>query len=86
MTTGEKLSSCNSIVSFPEYRGALDLSQGQVETPPLDVVGDFTFQCGMGMLHGYVKAVEDPSKVDLPAIARQVSAIRQPAGASCCAR
>ena len=75
----DKLSSCNYIVSFPEYQGQLDLSQGQLETPPLDVTGDFTFQCGMGMLHGYVKAVKDTTNVDLKAIARQVAAFT-PAG------
>ena len=81
----DKLSSCNYIVSFPEYQGQLDLSQGQLETPPLDVTGDFTFQCGMGMLHGYVKAVKDTTNVDLKAIARQVAAFT-PAGAGHAAR
>jgi len=72
----EKLSSCNYIVNFPEYRGGLDLSTGHVETPYLDVAGDFTFECGMGMLHGYVKAVDDPSKVDLQALKREIGAYR----------
>ena len=76
----EKLSSCNYIVNFPEYRGGLDLSTGHVETPYLDVAGDFTFECGMGMLHGYVKAVDDPSKVDLQALKREISAYRPGSG------
>ncbi len=82
----EKISSCNYIVSFPEYRGALDLSKGQLETPPLEVTEDFTFQCGMGMLHGYVKVVDDTANVDLKAIARQVAAYKPVGGGSCCSR
>jgi plastocyanin domain-containing protein len=82
----DKLSSCNYIVRFPEYQGSLDLSQGQLETPPLDVTGDFTFQCGMGMLHGYVKAVRDTANVDLKAIAREVAAYTPARGGSCCSR
>jgi plastocyanin domain-containing protein len=72
----EKLTSCNSIVRFPEYQGALNLGQGNLETPYLDVAGDFTFECGMGMLHGYVKAVDNTSSVDLEAVKREVSAYR----------
>lgn len=82
----QRLSSCNYIVSFPEYGGSLDLSQGQLETPPLDVSADFRFQCGMGMLHGYVKAVDDTANVDLTAIAREVSGLIPARGRSCCSR
>src|SRR5208337_88599 len=35
------LSSCNRIVSFPEYQGDLDLGQGQLETPFLEITSDF---------------------------------------------
>ena len=70
------LSSCNYIVSFPEYQGVLDLSQGQRETPFLDISQDFTFKCGMGMLHGYVKVVDDVSKVDLKAVGAEVASLR----------
>jgi len=81
------LTSCNYLVDFPEYQGRLDLSQGQLQTPPLDVTTDFTFQCGMGMLHGYVKVVDDISAVDLPAVRRQVAAFK-PAqtAAGCCGK
>jgi plastocyanin domain-containing protein len=81
------LSSCNSVVNFPEYQGGLDLSQGQLETPFLEVSADFTFECGMGMLHGYVKVVDDADNVDLNAVRAQVASYRPTAGAGgCCGR
>jgi plastocyanin domain-containing protein len=82
------LSSCNYLVDFPEYQGRLDLSKGQLETPPLDVTSDFTFQCGMAMLHGYVKVVDDLGTVDMAAVRSTVAAYRPAAGAggSCCGR
>ena len=84
----EKLSSCNYLVNFPEYQGGLDLSQGRLETPYLEVTDDFTFECGMGMLHGYVKVVDDLARVDLQAVRRQVAAFKPAAGAGggCCGR
>jgi plastocyanin domain-containing protein len=80
-----KLSACNSFVYFPDYQGGLDLGKGILETPYLDVAGDFTFECGMGMLHGYVKVVDDITRVDMKAVARQVAAFK-PAngGGGCC--
>jgi len=82
------LSSCNSVVNFPEYQGELDLGQGQLETPFLDITSDFTFECGMGMLHGFVKVVDDTDNVDLKAVRAQVAAFKPRAGASagCCGR
>ena len=80
----EKLSSCNYLVSFPEYQGGLDLSKGQLETPFLEISQDFTFQCGMGMLHGYVKVVDDPSRVDLQEVRRQVAAFKPASTGGCC--
>ena len=76
----DKLSSCNYAVNFPEYQGGLDLSKGQLETPYLTITEDFTFQCGMGMLHGYVKVVPDLAQVDLQAVRRQVAAFKPAAG------
>ncbi len=70
------LTSCNYLVDFPDYQGRLDLSQGQLETPPLEVSRDFTFQCGMAMLHGYVKVVDDLGAVDIAAVRREVAAFR----------
>jgi len=72
----KNLSSCNYAVIFPEYQGGLDLSQGQLETPFLEITSDFTFRCGMGMLHGYVKVVDDTDHIDLKAVRAQVSAFR----------
>jgi uncharacterized protein len=81
------LSGCNSTVDFPEYQGRLNLANGQLETPFLDVSTDFTFQCGMAMLHGYVKVVDDITRVDLAAVSRQVAAYTPAAGAaSCCGK
>ena len=85
--TAGKLSACNYIVSFPEYQGSLDLGKGQLETPLLDITGDFSFQCGMGMLHGYVKVVDDTTNVDLQAVRQSIAAFRPPAGSGgCCGR
>jgi plastocyanin domain-containing protein len=85
--TPARLSACNDIVSFPDYRGSLDLGKGELETPLLDITGDFSFQCGMGMLHGYVKVVDDTTKVDLEAVRKSVAAFRITAGSSgCCGR
>jgi plastocyanin domain-containing protein len=70
------LSGCNSVVVFPEYNGALDFSQRQLETPYLEISKDFTFQCGMGMLHGYVKVVDDIASFDVKAVRRQIDAYR----------
>jgi uncharacterized protein len=81
-----RLSGCNSIVSFPEYQGSLSLAKGQLETPYLEVTQDFGFQCGMGMLHGYVRVVDDISRVDLNAVRKTVAAY-QPSSSgssSCC--
>ena len=85
-----QLTSCNNVVMFPEYNGGLDLAKGQLETPPLTVTKDFTFQCWMGMLHGYVKAVDDLSKVDIKKVKAEVAAYRASSSSggagSCCSR
>jgi sulfite exporter TauE/SafE/plastocyanin domain-containing protein/copper chaperone CopZ len=81
----ESLNSCNSPVDFPEYRGRLDLGKGELETPPLEVSADFTFRCRMGMLNGYVKVVDDISRMDVDAVRKEIENYRAPgAGASCC--
>lgn len=78
----EQLSGCNGTVVFPEYQGQLDISQAdQKETPWLAAEQDFTFQCGMGMLHGYVKVVDDINNVDIDAIKQEVQNYTAPAGA-----
>jgi sulfite exporter TauE/SafE/plastocyanin domain-containing protein/copper chaperone CopZ len=80
----ESLSSCNAIVTFPEYNGSLYLSRGQTETPELTPESDFTFECGMGMLHGYVKVVDDINSIDLDAIKSEVSQYKPASGGGCC--
>ena len=82
---GEQLNACNSTIVFPEYQGQLSLP-GQTETPWLPVTQDFTFQCGMGMLHGYVKVVDDIANVNLEEIKREIENYTPPAGSSqgCC--
>jgi sulfite exporter TauE/SafE/plastocyanin domain-containing protein/copper chaperone CopZ len=84
-----RLNSCNEFVMFPEYNGGLDLSKGQLETPALEISRDFSFQCWMGMLHGYVKAVDDLSKVDASKVRAEVAAYRASSSSGsggCCAR
>jgi uncharacterized protein len=80
----DRLSACNSVVNFPEYQGGLDLGKGQRETPLLDITGDFTFECGMGMLHGFVKVVDDTGNVDLAELRAQVAAFKPRVGAGGC--
>jgi sulfite exporter TauE/SafE/copper chaperone CopZ len=81
-----RLDACNYLVYFPAYQGGLDLSQGRLETPYLEIAEDFTFECGMGMLHGYVKVVEDLTRVDLKEVKRQVAAFKPSVGSGggCC--
>lgn len=64
----EKLNTCNYLVQFPDYRAQLDLKNGQIETPFITPEKDFTFNCNMGMLNGYVKVVDDLNKVNLDEI------------------
>ncbi|HUX41641.1 MAG TPA: sulfite exporter TauE/SafE family protein [Rectinemataceae bacterium] len=71
-----QLDGCNSVVFFPELNGALDLTQGQLSTPPFTVTGDFTFNCSMNMLHGYVKTVADLSKVKTADIRKELASYR----------
>jgi sulfite exporter TauE/SafE len=85
--TAVSLTACNAVVNFPDYQGGLDLKEGQLETPFLDITSDFTFECGMGMLHGYVKVVDDTDNVDLKAVRAQVAAFKpRPGGGGCCGR
>jgi uncharacterized protein len=80
----EKLNSCNNIVAFPAYGGQIDLSAGELETPELNVTEDFTFQCGMGMLNGYAKVVDDVNNIDIEAIKKEVESFVPAAGSGGC--
>lgn len=79
----ENLNSCNYLVDFPELNGELNL-QKTAETPEIVPQQDFTFQCGMNMLHGYVKVVDDLNKVDLDQIKKEVAAYQPAQGGGCC--
>ncbi len=82
---GEKLNPCNSSVIFPEYNGGLNLSAGQMETPELTPDQDFTFECSMSMLHGYVKVVDDINKIDIEKIKEEIAQYKPATtGAGCC--
>lgn len=74
------LSGCNNPIVFPEYNGQLDLTKGQLETPEIPVTEDFTFQCYMGMLHGYVKTVDDLAKADIATIRAEIGAYKASSG------
>lgn len=76
----KSLNQCNSIVTFPEYGGGLDLSNGELETPELEVSEDFGFTCGMGMLNGYVKVVDDINNIDKESILEEANAYTPPGG------
>jgi len=80
----DELDGCNDVVVFPDFNGSLDLSQGQLSTPELPVTGDFTFQCSMNMLHGYVKTVDDVAKVNLGDVRKELASWVPPAGGGCC--
>jgi len=77
----EQLNSCNNVVVFPEYQGQLEL-ESQKETPLITPEQDFTFQCWMGMLHGYVKVVDDINNVNLDDIKNEISNYKPAAGSA----
>lgn len=80
----ERLNSCNYLVQFPEYQGQLDLSKGETATPEFEVTQDFTFQCWMGMLHGYVKVVDDLNNINLNEIKKEIQVYKPAGGGGCC--
>lgn len=79
-----QLDGCNNVVFFPEFNGALNLADGQLDTPPLPITDDFSFQCSMNMLHGYVKTVNDLAKVKLDDVRKELANWTPPAGGGCC--
>ena len=80
----KNLNSCNSVVSFPEYGGGLDLNNGELETPELEITEDFGFTCGMGMLNSYVKVVDDVNNIDKESILEEANAYSPPGGGGGC--
>lgn len=79
----QQLNSCNSIVVFPELGGQMDLSS-QTSTPEFTPQSDFSFRCGMGMLGGYVKVVDDINKIDVNAIQNEAKDYVLTGGMPCC--
>lgn len=86
--TIDELTSCNSIVVFPEYQGQLDLQVAeQRETPWLVPETDFTFHCSMSMLFGYVKVVDDINSINMDDIRTQIGksqSTQSAQGGGCC--
>jgi uncharacterized protein len=80
------LTGCNSVVEFPGYPATVDLGAGARDASFPDVAGDFTFRCGHGMLHGYVKVVDDTRAFDRDAVRRRVNSYRPSdiGAAACC--
>ncbi len=76
----EQLRGCSATVVFPEFNGQLDLSS-QKETPALPAEKDFTFQCGMNMLHGYVKVVDNIKEFNIDQIRKEIKEYK-PSGSS----
>ena len=66
----KQLTGCNNYVIFPELNGQINL-KSQTETPLITPKSDFTFRCGMGMLNGYVKVVDDIKSANLNAIQKE---------------
>ncbi|MGE5405442.1 MAG: sulfite exporter TauE/SafE family protein [Candidatus Saccharibacteria bacterium] len=81
---GKDLNSCNYQLVFPDYGQSLDIKQGDNGfqfTPQKD----FGFQCGMGMLNGYVKVVDNINKIDKQQIIKEVQNYKPAGGGgSCC--
>jgi plastocyanin domain-containing protein len=67
-----QLDGCDDQVVFPSLQGSLNLQQGQTETPSLKTGQDFTFECGMGMLQGYAKVVDDIHNVNIQEIRNEI--------------
>lgn len=78
-----QLTSCNEYVVFPQLNSQLDL-RSQTETPEFTPQSDFSFQCGMGMLSGYVKVVDDINHIDLNAIQNEAKNYVSTGGMACC--
>ncbi len=74
-----QLSGCNSSVFFPEFNGGIDLAK-QTETPALPADQDFTFQCSMNMLHGYVKVVDNINSFDIASVKKTIENYKPAAG------
>ena len=80
----KQLTGCDGTVVLPELGGSLDLST-QKSTPSFTPQSDFSFECGMGMLRGYVKVVDDINHIDIAAIKNQAKGkVASGGGMACC--
>lgn len=79
----KQLGGCDETVVFPSLGGSLDLSS-QKSTPSFTPQSDFSFECGMGMLRGYVKVVDDINYIDLSAIRNEAKNEVSSGGMACC--
>ena len=76
----DEVTKVSGTVVFPEFNGQLDLSN-QKEVPALPADKDFIFQCGMNMLHGYEKVVDNINEVDLDKVRKEIQGYK-PYGSS----
>jgi hypothetical protein len=53
------------------------------ETPTIQVTQDFTFQCWMGMIHGYVKTVDDLKNFDMQKVKQEIGKYRATSSGCC---
>lgn len=82
--TAKQLSSCNDVVVFPSLGGELDL-RSYKSTPAFTPQSDFSFECGMGMLSGFVKVVDDIHTIDIGAIQSEAkNYVSSGGGMACC--
>lgn len=79
----EKLNSCNNAVVFPDTGETVDL-QSADESAEFIADNDITFQCWMGMLHGYIKVVDDIDNVDLESIKTEIGQYKPAKSGGCC--
>lgn len=68
---GVQLNDHNSSLIFPEYNARLSLEKGENLLKFIPEV-DFTFQCTLGKLNGYIKVVEDITDIDQESIRNEV--------------
>ena len=78
---GNELKSHNNKLIFPEYNAKISINEGENEiefTPE----ADFTFQCWLGILNGYVKVVDDINKINIDDIKTEVESYKPPQSAA----
>ncbi len=69
---GVELNDHNRQMLFPEYQARLDVQEGENILKVMPEF-DFTFSCSSGTLNGYVKVVEDITKINIDGIKDEVN-------------